>query len=68
MKQLLSEFNINPDVVDASDHPGYCRCDKCLKWWVAVGPEELDNGVWSFGPFTHEEALAAGGRIPTESK
>lgn len=48
---------------EASDHPYACRCDACLRWWVAVGPEETDHG-WSFGPFSAVEFMAAGGVIP----
>lgn len=47
-----------------SSHRGDCRCAMCLRYWVLVGPEEIDAGEWSFGPFTEEEFLAAGGVIP----
>lgn len=45
-------------------HSYYCRCDICLRYWVLVGPEEVEEGVWRVGPFTIEEFLEAGGKIP----
>lgn len=57
---------IESDFMEASNHPGSCRCDICLEWWVQMGPDEDSQGEPSFGPFTKEEFLAAGGTIPTE--
>ncbi|MCB0106339.1 MAG: hypothetical protein KDE53_10530 [Caldilineaceae bacterium] len=51
------------EVIEASDHPYRCKCQKCLQWWLAVGPEDTGLG-WSFGPFTEEEFVAAGGVVP----
>lgn len=54
-----------PDVVmEASSHSYHCRCEKCLQWWVACGPEDTGDG-WGFGPFTEDEFIAAGGVVPT---
>lgn len=52
-------------IVEASSHPYDCRCASCLQWWVQIGPEETGNG-WSFGPFTEQEFLDAGGTIPDD--
>ena len=54
---------VTPEFTEASDHPYGCRCDACLRWWVAVGPADTPQG-WSFGPFSAVEYLAAGGVIP----
>lgn len=53
------------EAVEAWSHPYTCRCNLCLRGWVLVGPEDLGDGEWGFGPFTREEFLAAGGEIPT---
>lgn len=44
---------ISQDFIEASEHDFKCRCDKCLDWWVAMGPDggEPDQ----FGPFTTDE-------------
>lgn len=47
----------------AGDHDPACRCELCLAWWVAAGPEETEQG-WEFGPFNALEFMAAGGVIP----
>lgn len=39
----------------ASDHPYNCRCQKCLDWWVDIGPDGGEPD--SFGPFTTEEVM-----------
>lgn len=54
-------------IVEGSNHPYTCCCDICLQWWVAMGPEPLDDGIWGFGPFTWEEFEAAGGTVPDYS-
>jgi hypothetical protein len=33
------------------------------QWWVTCGAEDTGEG-WSFGPFTQEEFIAAGGVVP----
>jgi len=48
---IKDKNNIEPDFVDASDHPGRCRCALCKKWWKTVGADE--DGY--YGPFTKEE-------------
>lgn len=50
MSEDFAEF------AEASNHPYRCRCQKCLDWWVSVGPDggEPDN----FGPFTTDEVKA----------
>lgn len=50
LAQLVGE-----DFREATEHSGSCRCEKCLKWWVTIGPD--DNG--QYGPFTEAEVLAA---------
>ena len=51
------------DVMEASDHNYRCKCEKCMQWWLSVGPEDTGDG-WSFGPFTQAEYEAAGGVVP----
>lgn len=46
-----------------SEHKYNCRCATCLRWWVQMGPEWTGE-KWSFGPFTEEEFVKAGGKIP----
>jgi hypothetical protein len=46
------------ELLTASDHPYQCRCEKCLRWWASVGPEEDDQGRQTFGPFTAAEVAA----------
>jgi len=60
---LAKEHGISDDFMAASNHNYRCRCEKCLQWWVEMGPEDDGDG-WSFGPFTLEEYLAAGGEDP----
>ena len=54
---------ISDEFMDATEHSYSCRCKSCIMWWVTMGPEEGPDG-WTFGPFTEEEFLAAGGTIP----
>jgi len=54
-------------LIVGSDHPYTCKCDVCLRWWVQVGPEDTGDG-WSFGPFTKEEYVEAGGVLPIENE
>lgn len=56
---------VSVDFMEASNHSGSCKCQKCLQWWVQMGPEETSYG-WSFGPFSKEEFTAAGGVVPDE--
>lgn len=62
LDQMASNWNIDDAVIAGTDHAYNCRCDTCLKWWVAVGPEyEDEDSEPTFGPFTKEEFLTAGG-------
>lgn len=54
MKVIMDRAGMS-ELFEASDHPYDCRCDKCLDWWMVVGPDE--DGL--YGPFTQEEILAA---------
>ena len=49
--------------MEASDHNYRCKCEKCLAWWVEIGPEDDGDG-WSFGPFSEDEFVGAGGIVP----
>ena len=42
-----------------SDHRYECRCETCLEWWTAVGPEYLGDGRYGYGPFTEAEIEAS---------
>lgn len=55
INELQVEFGITNSFREASDHPYNCKCDKCLKWWLAIGPDEDENGEPDWGPFTAEE-------------
>lgn len=61
--QMAKNAGIDDIVMEASNHNYRCRCDKCLQWWVACGPEDNGEG-WSYGPFTEAEFVAAGGKVP----
>lgn len=64
-KKVRSVFDglVASDFMDASDHNYRCKCQKCLQWWVTIGPEDNGDG-WSYGPFTEAEYIAAGGVVP----
>lgn len=47
-----------------ASHRSDCRCSMCLRYWVLVGPEGDEHGEYTFGPFSKEEFLEAGGVIP----
>lgn len=51
LQKMVDDFEINQAIIDASDHPGHCRCDKCREWWASLGPDEDGN----YGPFSQEE-------------
>lgn len=59
----IFEGLVDKEFMEATSHPGHCRCDICLKWWVQMGPDEGPDGEPTFGPFSREEYLAAGGVI-----
>ena len=40
-------------LLEGIGHPGACRCNTCLQWWIACG----DDSDW--GPFTTEEITNA---------
>lgn len=61
--QIAKDAVVLAVVMEASSHSYHCRCEKCLQWWVACGPEDTNKG-WSFGPFTEAEFVAAGGTVP----
>lgn len=67
LQQLIAEMarkaGVQDVVMQASSHPYHCKCESCLQWWVACGPED-DGDHWSFGPFTQAEYEAAGGKVP----
>jgi hypothetical protein len=46
-------------LLEGSDHPYTCRCETCLAWWVALGPEDLGDERKGYGPFTEAEIKAA---------
>jgi hypothetical protein len=46
-------------LLEGSDHPYDCRCDNCLEWWAAVGPEYLGDGRYGYGPFSEQDIEAA---------
>lgn len=53
---LAKALAVPPEIVIGSDHKYGCRCDVCLKWWIGMGPEDVDeNGVLLFGPFSEDE-------------
>ena len=54
---------ISESFMEASDHNYRCKCEKCLAWWVEIGPEDDGDG-WSFGPFSEDEFVGAGGIVP----
>lgn len=64
-KMIRTAFDglVDSDFMDASDHRFRCKCEKCLQWWVTIGPEDTGAG-WSFGPFSEVEFVAAGGIVP----
>jgi len=62
VESLKQTLNVSNDFVELSDHPYSCRCEKCLQWWVSMGPEDLGHG-WGFGPFTEQEFIKAGGVV-----
>lgn len=37
-----------------SNHHYSCVCETCLGWWAHVGPEEDEEDVFTYGPFTKE--------------
>ena len=47
-------------LLEGSDHHYNCRCDTCLEWWVALGPEDLGGGKRGYGPFSETEIKAFG--------
>ena len=53
LQNLANEFGIEQEFIDASDHPGHCRCEKCLAWWSIMYDADPDNP--DYGPFTKEE-------------
>jgi len=69
IRELARQDGVDLDILDAADHPGTCRCPKCLKYWMSFMPappegdsaEEWDNYhdelyAWSeVCPFTQEE-------------
>jgi hypothetical protein len=40
----------------ASSHDYRCRCEHCLEWWAAVGPDGEEAG--NYGPFHKDEVNA----------
>jgi len=43
---------VEPVIFEASDHSYWCKCEKCLAWWVKLGPDPDTN---KHGPFTQDE-------------
>ena len=56
---------VDAEFMESSDHNYRCKCDKCLAWWVEMGPED-EGTSWSFGPFSESEFIAGGGIVPKE--
>lgn len=56
MKDILIEHGDTAVDVEnlrfAGDHPYYCRCERCRRWWKSVGP---DPDTDRYGPFSKEE-------------
>ena len=56
-KEKKMAAGIDNDFLAASEHGFTCRCPRCLKWWVKMGP---DGGVPDdYGPFSTEEVKQA---------
>ena len=52
---IAENFGIKSDFIEASNHPYYCRCDKCRAWWAGMGPDGDPDADGAYGPFTKEE-------------
>jgi len=64
LNKLMEDSQISPDFAEATSHRYGCRCDSCKQWWVKMGPTEHDvRDEWSYGPFSEEEYVAAGGKV-----
>lgn len=55
MKTFAAVLDIDPKFVDASNHPGECKCDVCLEWWARMPDPEPGDG---YGPFTEAQVKA----------
>lgn len=69
VRQAAIDAGMDPDVLDAADHPLDCKCPKCLKYWISAEPKlpvfrnvsgwdmwEEDMDEWRrLCPFTEEE-------------
>jgi len=51
LQKFVDWYGLTQDFVDATEHAGSCRCDKCLKFWSTLGPDEDGK----FGPFSGDE-------------
>jgi hypothetical protein len=59
LEALFADIEIPDELREASDHEYLCRCERCLDWWVAVGPEDYTpEGAPLYGPFTADEVEA----------
>ena len=70
-REMAIAEGIDPDILDAADHPRTCRCEKCLKYWAECMPtmpedgDEWDYEIWmeemeewgNLCPFTEEEVV-----------
>jgi hypothetical protein len=48
VRKLKDMFDIDDDFVESTEHKYMCRCDKCRRWWKAMGQDPETN---SYGPF-----------------
>ena len=61
ISRIQDEYGISDDFAEASNHPAYCRCARCRRWWMdmidSVDPDEInpDTGVPDYCPFSLDE-------------
>lgn len=62
LEQLAKTCGNKSFLVHVLVHKGDCKCERCLTWWVCLGPLDRD-GLWYFGPFTRQEFEDGGGVV-----
>lgn len=53
-RELADQAGLSKEFIAASEHPYWCTCNICRKWWLSMGPEEGNDGAFHFGPFGDE--------------
>jgi hypothetical protein len=64
--KLKQDVGITNEFIIASNHDYKCKCDLCLRWWLAVGPEYDEDNRPTFGPFKRITYIIHGGRFNNE--